>query len=220
MKKILLSLTCLALVGTIYASDHGWMFSVKQGYFVPQSDTLRDMFKCSGGPGGYFVEGALRWDVYKGLNLELNSSYFGHNGRALATTITTSSSCVCHSSSCSSGCCSSYRIEFKMPTVGFGLKYFYCFHNRCNVFIGGGIKGFFVRIKNESPYVPCHDNSSAVGGFVHAGLLFDIYKGLFLEVFADYLGSRLDYPCEDCSSCQYKLDVSGFAGGLGIGYKF
>ena len=216
MKKICVLLASLCLVGTNYASDHGWMFSVKQGYFVPQSDTLRDMFKCCGSSGGYFVEGAFRYDVYKGLNLELNSSYFGHNGRALATTVTGTTSCECaHSSSCSP-----YRITFKMPTVGFGLKYFYNFHKHVSVFIGGGLKGFFVRIKNESPYVPCHDNGSAVGGFAHTGFLFDVYKGLTLELFADYLGTVLDSPCDDTGSTVSKLNVSGFAGGLGIGYKF
>lgn len=213
MKKVLLSLACLGCICTSYAHEHGWMASVKQGYFIPQEKTLRDTFKCCGSRGGYFIEGALRYNVWNCLYLELNGSYFGRKGRAVVTTIASDDS----ANTCCKSCGES--VHFKMPTVGLGLKYFYWFHDCISFFAGGGIKGFFVRIKNDSPYVPSCDNQNAVGGFIHTGLLFDLYKGLSIELFADYLGSRLKCP-RSTASINYKLDISGFAGGLGISYSF
>ena len=214
MKKIIVPLACLTFIGTNCVHDHGWMVSLDQGYFVPQAKVLRDIFSCSGSKGGYFVEGALRYNAWKCLYLELNSSYFGRKGRALI--IPTSSTGSCCNKPCGCGEC----VDFKMPTIGFGLKYYYWFRDYVSLFVGGGIKGFFVRIKNDSPYVAHCNNKNAVGGFVHTGLLFDVYKGLFLELFADYLGARVKCPCDNTSSVTYKLNVGGFAGGLGIGYKF
>ena len=214
MKKLLVSLACLTLIGTSYAHEHGWMVSLKQGYFVPQEKVLRDIFSCSGSKGGYFVEGALRYNVWDELYLELNGSYFGRKGHALIIPTSTSGSCGQHSCGC--GEC----VSVKIPTVGFVVKYYWWFRDYVSAFLGGGIKGFFVKIHNDSPYVNQCDNKNAVGGFVHTGLLFDVYKGLFFELFADYLGTRLKCPCADTSSVQYKLNVGGFAGGVGIGYKF
>ena len=213
MKKLILLLACLSVL-PLCADEHGWMVSLKQGYFIPQEKVLRDIFSCCGSKGGYFVEGALRYNVWDCLYLELNGSYFGRKGRAVISTTTPDNSCCKQSCGCGEG------VSFKMPTIGLGLKYYWWFHDCISLFVGGGIKGFFVKIKNDSLYVPRCDNKNAVGGFVHTGLLFDVYKGLFIELFADYLGTRLKCPCADTSSIQYKLNVGGFAGGLGIGYKF
>jgi hypothetical protein len=216
MKRILLPFVLLGISSLSCAHEKDWMVSLKQGYFVPQSKVLRSIFNCCGSKGGYFVEGALRYNVWHtichDLYIELNGSYFGRKGRSLLKTL--------DSHSCPQSCECDNRVSFKVPTIGLGLKYFYWFHDRISFFIGGGIKGFFVRIKNDSPYVPPCDNKNTAGGFVSTGLLFDVYKGLFFELFADYLGARLKCPCSDAASLGYKLNVGGFAGGLGIGYNF
>jgi hypothetical protein len=214
MKKILLSLVCLSSLCMSYADEHGLMFSLKQGYFVPQDKNLRNIFDCHGSKGGYFIEGALRYNVWDCLYLELNSSYFSHKGRASVTTI----SCNDSSENCCEGC--GECVKFKMPTLGFGVKYFYWFHDCISFFVGGGLKAFFVRIKNDSPYVQRCNNKNELGGFLHTGFMFDVYKGLSIELFADYFGTRLERPCTDISSITYRLNVGGFAGGLGIGYSF
>lgn len=214
MKKILITLVCLTAMGTLSADEHGWMVALKQGYFVPQEKVLRDIFNCTGSKGGYFVEGALRYNVWDCLYLELNGSYFGRKGRALIIPTSTTTGC-CHEP-CGCGEC----VKFKMPTIGLGLKYYWWFRDYVSLFVGGGVKGFFVRIENDSPYVNHCTNKNAAGGFVHTGLLFDAYKGLFFELFADYLGTRIKCPCTDSSNLHYKLNVGGFAGGIGIGYKF
>jgi hypothetical protein len=202
----------LGLVGTSQAREHGLITSLKQGYFIPQEKTLRNIFNGCGSKGGYFIEGALRYNIWKCLYVDINASYFGHKGRAL----------VINRSESNTTCCNTYGecIDFKMPTIGVGLKYYYWFSDCISFFVGGGIKGFFVRIKNDSPYVPHNDNQSSAGAFLHTGFLFDIYHGFALELFADYLGSRLKCPWQTTTSTRYKLDVSGFAGGLGLDYSF
>jgi hypothetical protein len=212
MKKFIVALLCLSC--TCFAHEHGWSVALKQGYFVPQNKTLRTIFDGCGSKGGYFVEGALRYNVWKCLYVEMNASYFGHKGRALVST--TSDTEESNNSCCTYGEC----IKFKMPTFGAGLKYYFWFSDRTSFFVGAGLKGFFARIENDSPYVPHNDNQSSIGAFVHAGFLFDVYKGLSLELFGDYLGSRLKCPWQNTSSTRYKLDVSGFACGIGLDYCF
>ena len=211
MKKILL-FASFFFIFTNYAHEHGVMLALKQGFFIPQEKTLRTMFDCCGSKGGYFVEGALRYNVWDCLYLELNGSYFGRKGRSVISTTDNSSDSCCNE-------CGE-RISFKMPTIGFGIKYFYWFHDCISFYAGGGIKGFFVNIKNDSDYVPRCDKQNTVGGFIHTGLLFDVYKGLFIELFADYLGAKLKCPRSNADLIGYKLNVGGFAGGLGIGYSF
>jgi hypothetical protein len=213
MKKYIALLASLLITTCICAHEHGWTCMVKQGYFVPQEKALRDMFSCCGSKGGYFIEGAARYNVWDYLYLELNASYFGKKGRALVTTLTGTDDC---NTTCTCGEC----IKFKLPTIGLGLKYFYYFRDYASFFVGGGIKGFFARITQDSLCAPCRDNANTAGGFIHAGLLFDVYKGLNIELFADYLGARLKCPCTDANTIAYKLNVGGFAGGLGIGYSF
>jgi hypothetical protein len=213
MKKLIIMLICLSYICTNYAHEHNWIASLKQGYFIPQEKILRDIFNGHGSKGGYFIEGALRYNVWNCLYVELNGSYFEHKGRALVTTIS-SDNTYKNCSSCSE------CVDFKMPTVGLGLKYYWWFRNDISFFLGGGLKGFFVHIKNDSLYVPHHDNQSSAGGFIHTGFLFNIHKGFSLELFADYLGSRIKCPWQTNTSLRYKLNVSGFAGGIGLDYSF
>jgi len=211
MKKHIALFASLLITTCIYAHDHGWTCIVKQGYFIPQEKALRDMFSCSGSKGGYFIEGAARYNVWNCLYLELNASYFGKKGRALITTVTGTDCCETTCGEC---------IKFKLPSIGLGLKYFYYFRDYASFFVGGGIKGFFAHITQDSLYAPRCDNANTAGGFIHAGLLFDVYKGLNIELFADYLGARLKCPCTDANTIPYKLNIGGFAGGVGIGYSF
>ena len=208
MKKLILALVWVCCTG--YAHEHGWMLALKQGYFIPQDKTLRSIFDGCGSKGGYFVEGAVRYNVWKCLYAEINASYFGHKGRALVSTVG-DQSCTCTYGEC---------VNFKLPTLGAGLTYYFWFRDCASFFVGGGLKGFFARITNDSPYVPRNDNQSSVGAFVHTGFMFDLYKGFSLELFADYLGSRLKCPWQQTSSLRYKLDISGFASGIGLDYCF
>lgn len=202
---------------------------------------------CDGHSGGYFVEGAARYRLIKGLFLEANGSYFKGNGRSLVTKLSSTtfsstgavssqvpvsantgcfSSC-CDNSCCKDTCCSNEfgeKFTYKLPTFGLGLKYFHDFCHDCwNIFAGAGMKVFFVRTNAESSYPGCCacDTNNSVGGFVGAGLQWKPWRGLIFEGFIDYLTKTISTKkCAPVCSYECCLDVSGFAAGLGIGYQF
>jgi len=178
----------------------GIAFTLKNGYFVPQEKVLRDIFDRKGGVGGYWVEGAVRYEFWKKLNAELSGSYFERKGIAL---------------------CGNECTEVKIPTLGLGLKYFFECNNWLSFFLGGGLRVFFYREKNYSQYVQQCVNETVAGGMVNLGVEFDVYKGLFIDLFADYNGGKTNLNCNKCcsSSC-CDINVGGFVGGIGLGYKF
>lgn len=200
-----------------------WSFELKQGYFYPQDKLLRDMFKFRGSKGGYMVELDARWRFWKGFNLELNGSYFSHNGCALVTSmLSTNTNCCCDpcgtscnscNVTCNSNCCSScdcnYRagecVKYKLGTVGLSLKYYFelCRHDWLVPYLGAGLKLFVVNINNGSPYVQQCETYKKVGGAIHAGMLFRICGGFFADLFVDYLARSIKCgnSCKDsCSS--------------------
>ena len=61
----------LSCVTANYAHEHNFMAVVKQGYFISQEKALRDIFHCCGSPGGYFVEGTVRYNLWHCLYLDI-----------------------------------------------------------------------------------------------------------------------------------------------------
>ena len=213
-------------------ADCDWAITIKNGYFYPQDKTLRCIFDRCGSKGGYWLELAVRYNFWKGLNVEASGSYFKRKGRAL------------YSSECT---------EVKIPTVGLGLKYFFtpidfcddcdCCDN-CNnwwsFFLGGGLRVFFYHEKNNYPYVlSCREKTTA-GGMVNAGFEFRVWKGLLINLFADYNFKKLRFCCDNtcgtsncqstcsntsnnvcaCPSCNFDIHLGGLVAGVGIGYAF
>lgn len=249
MKKLLLAFVVSLLAIQAYAVTNNnekeeeerarWTLTLKNGYFYPQECVLREIFDRCGGKGGYWVEGAVRYRFWKGLNAEVSGSYFKHDGVALC-------GCEC--------------TEVKIPTLGLGLKYFCECHDRVEVFVGAGLRVFFYRERNCSPYVCQCVDETTVGGMVNFGVEFNVYKGFFIDLFVDYNFKKLSpdccnnnnncYPCGTsctsnnfCSTCCtpcctpccspcfspcgnccpsycYEIHIGGFVGGIGIGYKF
>jgi len=266
MKKLLFILTislCIPILATeknkINDNEnekYGVALTVKNGYFYPQEDVLRDIFDRNGSKGGYWVEGALRYNFWKGLNVEASGSYFKRKGYALcspcSTTCCDTSCCctpcwTCTTNSCNNCCSSCECTEVKIPTFGLGLKYFFECTKHIEFFVGAGLRLFFYHEQNYSPYVQQCVDKTVPGGMVNAGIEFNVYKGFFIDIFADYNFGKLNldccnnscYPCTTCdtccvsncnpccspcspccSSCAYDIHVGGFVGGIGIGYKF
>lgn len=188
MKKLFLTLTVSLLALQTYAVTNNnedeeeererWALTLKNGYFYPQECILREIFDRCGGKGGYWVEGAFRYRFWKGLNAEVSGSYFKHDGIALC-------GCEC--------------TEVKIPTLGLGLKYFCECHERVEIFVGAGLRVFFYRERNCSPYVCQCVDETTVGGMVNVGVEFNVYKGFFIDLFADYNFKKLCPDC--CNNC-------------------
>jgi hypothetical protein len=61
-------------------ADYDWAITIKNAYFYPQDCTLRQIFCQCGNKGGYWFEGAVRYNIWKRLDIEASGSYFGKGG--------------------------------------------------------------------------------------------------------------------------------------------
>lgn len=200
---------------------YGWSFMIKQGYFYPQEKFLRDIFRSAGSQGGYYIEGDIRYNFCTGFNLEVNGSYFSHKGCSLVCAYDfmcsgtildcqTPQKCECP---CGDPVC------FKAPALGVGVNYVYDYCDWIGLLIGSGVKIFFVTIDTKYPYVLQHESRYAPGVYLQTGLMFNPCRGFLVELFADYMYGGISSKSTCCSSC-YKINVGGFATGIGLGYEF
>lgn len=219
MRKIAL-LFCLGISQSLNTAvdQSTCMFVLKQGYFHPSSNMLRQQFKQSLSTGVYSVEGDIRYRCWRRLYAELNGSYFAHKGHAIVCNIPTPS---CPATSAPCGEC----FKFKLPALGIGLKYFFelpC-SPRIEPFIGIGMKAFFVRIHNNSAYVTRNEKINTVGGVFNVGLLCHFCTRGLLEIFVDYQHKKINpastHTC-NCPSVRYTLNISGVTAGIGIGLQW
>ena len=223
MKKLLFVCVLVLLGRSVIAEeDPGYYRSIvmlKQGYFWSQEESLREMFDCSGGKGGYYVEGEYRYNIYRDFYLNVSAAYFGRSGCALVCPT------LCCDDDCCEDCCSDNcgksSFKLKMPMIGLGAKYFWELRDKVDIFVGAGLRCFFLRIDNCSPYVPSCDSKNRVGGAVNAGVLVSPYKNFVMELFFDYLFGKVKCDCSSsCSSIDYGLELGGPVVGLGLGVQF
>lgn len=202
-------------------SEHScanWQLIVKQGYFMPHDKWLKFMLNsyCRR-TGGYFVEGALRYRLCDALFLELNGSWFKHEGRSIVQVLSTTINGVTRRP-VSTNLCLGEKLCYKLPTAGLGLKYFWDICDDClNIFGGAGFKAFFMRSTNCSQGCCTHESQNCLGGFVGGGIQFKPFCGFILEGFVDYLIKTLQ-PSKCNNSC--RVDLGGLVAGVGIGYQF
>jgi len=225
--KFLFTFICLSMITALYAQEKkdcdkeckGVAFTFKNGFFYPQECRLRKIFDRCGSKGGYWPELALSYNFWKRMHVELSGSYFKRTGKILG---------------------SSERTEVSLPTLGLGLKYFFCgkecdcccqgWCGRCSFFLGGGLRTFFYKEKNCSSYFLSCLKKTTVGGMINAGFRFRVYKGLFLDLFADYNFKTLKPSCfcrqkdSEKMSCKPSsfscLKLGGLVAGIGLGYRF
>ena len=204
-----------------------WQVMFKQGYFYPHDKSLRCMFKngCHH-PGGYYLEGDLRYGLFCGLFLELSGSWFRQKGCSLvcvkSTTVRTSTATPATTTQPAAKTLTyGERFIYKLPTFGFGVKYFYDLCDNClNIFAGIGGKVFFMR--ERADYCGCCrcDKSNTVGGYVGGGLQWTPFCGFTFEPFVDYMFKKTSNKKAPKCSVSRCLELGGVVAGIGIGYKF
>lgn len=93
--------------------------------------------------------------------------------------------------------------------------------NDLQLYVGLGMRYFFVRIDNETDYAIEKVTFNGMGGVLEAGGLLYITSRVFLDFFLDgsyrrfYSSSKDGHPVK-----RHSLQVGGFSAGGGIGFKF
>jgi hypothetical protein len=105
--------------------------------------------------------------------------------------------------------------------IAAGIKYLYPLHCKVDFYAGAGPQYSYMNISNHSNYVTRHIRKWGWGGIGKAGFLFDMYQGIFLDVFAQY--SYLRIPFHNSLNGQVtpnNIHLSGWQFGGAIGYRF
>jgi hypothetical protein len=202
-------------------SCQDWQIMIKQGFFFPHDNWLKLMLSSGcRRPGGYLIEGAVRYRLCKQLFAELRGSWFQHVGHSIVqilSTTTDASTTLPASTNLYFG----EKMCYRLPTLGLGLKYFWDLFGDClNIFGGAGVNVFFMRSMNSCQGCCAYESRNCVGGCVGGGLQFKPLCNLVFELFADYLIKTLQ-P-QKTSPCGYscKINLGGLVTGVGIGCKF
>lgn len=94
-------------------------------------------------------------------------------------------------------------------------------YDRVNFYLGLGAIGNYVHIRDHSPFVIPTSCNWTFGGIVKSGFLITIRKGLFIDLFADYKYTQVDFDnTGDDKVARQTGNLSGWSFGGGIGYRF
>jgi hypothetical protein len=105
--------------------------------------------------------------------------------------------------------------------VAAGLKYLFSNADWLDIYLGAGVLGTYLHTKDHSPFVVKSVHKWGVGGIWKLGGLFYLYKGLFLDIFADYSYIKIHFHhTHGGKLVRHTADVSGVSAGGGIGWKF
>ena len=175
-----------------------YLLELKAAYFLPTGDRFKNVY---GGSGIYGLEFTFQAKDF--LYVWTSADFYLKSGHA-------------YGSACTSP--SSTDIWF-LPFAA-GIKLF-CPINIVDLWLGGGILGTYVNVKDHNPNVISSISKWGVGGIVKAGAIINCTKYFFLDLFTDY--SFMQIPFHDTRKgtvIPHKADLSGWSFGGSIGFRF
>jgi outer membrane protein len=192
MKK-LCSILALLVASQVYGLNWktGWDGEVRLAAFHPTSKLFREIYSSWDAEPQFLLSKKLGWGLYGWASV----GYFSSEGRTSF---------------------SGYESKIRMVPLSFGLHYLFFPEKRFHLYLGVGPSVNFVGIRDFSPYLNTHVRKESWGVVARSGLIYDMWKCLFVDLFADYLYQPLSTQSEDRSS----EDIGGWKVGGGIGVHF
>jgi len=206
MRHILLILFSMILLSkSIDGRDV--LLEFKPSYFLPQEKVMRDIYS-----GGVFYNVETTVQARNNIYAWGSLGYFGKSGRSIGGDDYT---------------------KIKIVPIGIGLKYFYtipyCYCTKTgeicpenlHVYIGAGVTANYLNLKNEYPYVIERHSDWGPGLMAKSGLIVDMTKFLFLDLFIDYSYAWFSYTeTMDEKVIRHNVNIGGGYFGLGLGWRF
>lgn len=158
---------------------------------IPSSSTFREIY----GQGALYTLEAS-YD-YKRLSPFVSVSYLGQSGHTETNHIGT---------------------RVTMVPLALGLKYRWCWRT-VEPYLGLGLAATYLHTHDDSSFVVKRREKWGFGYTVKSGLAFDIGRNLFLDLFANYLWTEMDFRNTHLTRGN-DVDCSGFALGVGLGRHF
>lgn len=160
---------------------------IRSAAFFHSSERFRDIYGNVG--GNYQIEASTK--LYDYVDGWANIDWFSKHGK-------------------SDGFNDPTRVS--IANISLGIKFPYRLSEQFTAYIGVGPSLSRIWLKNKSQ---CgHETVSkwAIGGVLKTGVYYFISKGVFIDVFIDYLYQPVHFETH--------VDIGGVKAGLGVGVKF
>lgn len=169
----------------------------KPSYFIPQDSTMRDIYSHG---FAYSLEGSVQAknNIYGWTSV----SYFEKSGKSQGGNDST---------------------KVTIVPIALGIKYIYTIPNPGNihVYLGGGVTASYFHVENDYPSIIEKHSSWGGGLILKSGLLVDLTKFLFFDLFVDYSYAYLTFrQCMTNDIRRHNVNIGGVSLGLGLGLRF
>jgi hypothetical protein len=112
------------------------------------------------------------------------------------------------------------KTHIQLIPLTFGLKWIQEVHEKIDFYVGAAPRYYFMKIDNNSSYVPQHKNSNGCGAYVTVGSFFHPVCNLMINLFLDYSFMKFKAPSSTSLYTGFSTNVSGLSLGGGIGWIF
>ncbi len=183
---------CSFIAGSLFAGEV--LLEGKAGYFFPQNHKFRKIY------GSGLIYGAeLSVQAWKWLYPWASASYFSKTGHSFDV---------------------SYSTRVTFVPVGVGLKGIYTTRN-VDFYLGAGLLATYLHTHDHSCFVIQRQSKWGVGAIAKAGLLFNLRKHIFLDIFGDYSWTKIHFHnTRNGTVIPQTANLSGFSVGAGLGGRF
>lgn len=186
-------LFCTFLLGATSLPAIDVFVEAKGAYFYPMSHRLREVYAT--GLGLYGVEFSCQ--TYRNLYTWVSADAFHKKGHSLGI---------------------HYPTKITTVPLGLGLKYLFPI-SWVDLYLGAGILGTYMHIKDYDPFVVRTTAKWGVGGIAKSGAIFNLGHNLFIDVFTNYSYTKIDIDNRP-GVITHDADLSGFSFGAAICYRF
>lgn len=104
--------------------------------------------------------------------------------------------------------------------LSLGLRAMIPVRSYVNWYITLGPRYFFVKVHNDSSFVPKHMHEDGCGGFVNTGLLLIVKTHFTIDFFGEYSYKKLHFHSSMPETEGHTVQVGGLTFGGGLGYRF
>lgn len=176
-----------------YGDQGNWDFQARESYYYPTSSKVRKIY-----PNISEFQLELSYqpcgNIWGGW---IEGGYVSKKGKSIG---------------------SDNHTQLKLYPLSAGIKYLFV-SCKWTVYIGAGLAYSFLRIKNDSPYVPKFSKANRVGGVGKIG--FDYHIGfLTLGGFIDYYYTNFHFSGHKHNIKENDVNMSAFLFGGAIGVNF
>ncbi|MEI6242275.1 MAG: outer membrane beta-barrel protein [Chlamydiota bacterium] len=186
-----LSLTT-AILGNIPNKPIGFI-AIKPSYFYPQDSSCRHLYK-----GGFLPLGEIGFYLPSHFFLSLEGGYFHKKKQIQSFDIRSSSTLT------------------QVP-ISLCVGYIYPLRSYLDIYLKIGPNGIYTRTAVSIPNLASEKKKYTFGFTLATGTKFYLYKGLYTEIFCNYLYNRKKIHSSNDSFFVY---LGGLQIGGSLGYRF